>query len=437
MGNSIELVYDLDEKPRSLRDIALYGLQWVVTMFYCVVWGYAIVGIGLGFTGEVLASYMATVVLMIGVSTFIQTYLGHRFAMVSGPNVIPSLAIIAALGIGGREYALMSFNAQAIAGIVVAALGAIGAIGYISRVWSPLVLGSMVMMVGMSISGLGVSMIASYGPGWPFFVGLGLSLIAGLVAIKGKGIISTIPTLIVIVAGYLIFIVSGQFDWEVITQLPLITIPKLFPFGAGMPPLDLIFTMVVVNLMAALNLYGNVTGWGSIVGRTPEEGQMRRSFTILGVVETTVAGLLGVPGLVAYGENLGIITLTRVASRSFLLYGSAIFIVASFFGPMGGFMAAMPDPVAGAILIGIASTVIGTGANIWHSEKFGSREILVTGFSVFLSFGLSMLPQSFWDQTPRLAATVFSNPVIAVIIIAIVMEQILFRKSEKNQSPSS
>jgi len=48
-----------------------------------------------------------------------------------------------------------------------------------------------------------------------------------------------------------------------------------------------------------------------------------------------------------------------------------------------------------------------------------------------------MLPQSFWDQTPRLAATVFSNPVIAVIIITIVMEQIFFKKSEKIQPSNS
>jgi xanthine/uracil permease len=431
MGDSIELVYNLDEKPRSLRDIALYSFQWIVTMFYCVVWGYAIVGLGLGFTGEVLASYMATVVLMIGVSTFIQTYLGHKFAMVSGPNVIPSLAITAALGIGGMEYALLSFNAQAIAGIVVAVLGAVGIIGYISRVWSPLVLGSMVMMVGLSISALGVSMIATYGPGWQFFVGLGLSLIAGLVSIKGKGIASTIPTLIVVVAGYLIFIIAGQLDWGAVRQLPLITIPKLFPFGGGMPPVELVVTMIIVNLMAALNLYGNVTGWGAIIGHPVEERRMRRSFTILGFLETTVAGMLGVPGLVAYGENLGIITLTRVASRYFLLLGSAIFIIASFFGPIGGFMAAMPDPVAGAILIGIASTVIGSGADIWHSEEFGRREILIAGFSIFLSFGLSMLPQSFWDQTPRLAATVFSNPIITVIIVVIIMEQVFFRKTTK------
>ncbi len=428
MSKSIELVYDLDERPRSLRDVAIYGFQWVVTLFYCVVWGYAIVGLGLGFTGEALAGYMATVVLMIGLSTLVQTYLGHRFAMVSGPNVIPSLAIIAALGVGGRDYALMSFNAQAIAGIVVAALGAAGIIGYVSRVWSPLVLGSMVMMVGLSISGLGVSLIASQGPGWPFWVGLALSLAAGLVSIRGRGVISTVPTLIVVVAGYLIFIGAGRFDWGLVSQLPPVTLPRLFPFGAGMPPLDLTVTMIIVNLMAALNLYGNVTGWGSIVGRPVEEGRMRRSFTILGLVETTLAGLLGVPGLVAYGENLGIITLTRVASRYFLLLGSAIFVAASFFGPMGGFMAAMPDPVAGAILIGIASTVIGTGADIWRSEEFGRREILIAGFSVFLSFGLSTLPQGFWDQVPRLAATVFSNPIIAVIIVVIVLGQVFFRK---------
>lgn len=72
--------------------------------------------------------------------------------------------------------------------------------------------------------------------------------------------------------------------------------------------------------------------------------------------------------------------------------------------------------------------MIGTGADIWRSEEFGRREILIAGFSVFLSFGLSTLPQGFWDQVPRLASTVFSNPIIAVIIVVIVLEQVFFRK---------
>jgi xanthine/uracil permease len=426
--SKIELVYGLDEKPRSARDIAIYSFQWVVTLFYCVVWGYAVVGLGLGFTGEAMAGYMATVVLMTGLSTFVQVYAGHRFAMVSGPNIIPSLAILSALAIGGREYALLSFNAQTIAGMVVFVLGAAGVVGYISKVWSPLVLGSMVMMVGLAIAGLGASLIAAHGPGWPLLVGIGLALSAGVISIKGRGFISTIPTLIVIVAGYAIFISAGLFDWEAVTQLPLIAIPKFFPYGAGIPPADLIVTMIIVNLMAALNLYGNVTGWGSIVGHPVSGPQARRSFSVLGIVETSLAGLLGVPGLVPYGENLGIITLTRVASRYFLLLGSILFTIVGFFGPMGGFMAAMPKPVAGAILIGIASTVIGLGADIWKSQEFGRREILIVGFSIFLCFGLSTLPTGFWSQVPRLVATVFSNPVISVIIIVIILERVIFAK---------
>jgi xanthine/uracil permease len=433
MSESIDLEYDLDDEPKSMRDTIIYSIQWIVTMFYCVVWGYALVGVELEFTGQVLARYMATIVFMIGVSTLLQLMLGHRFTMVSGPNVIPSLAIMSTMQVAGKDYALMSFNAQAIAGIIVAVLGALGIIGYISKVWSNLVLGSMIMMVGLSITGTGLNLLTAQGVGWPFWVGLALALAAGLISIKGKGVVSTIPTLVVIVVGYIIFIGTGNFDWQFVGELPLITYPNLFPFEAKMPPIDLIITMIIVNLMAALNLYGNITGWGSIVGHEVEPAQSKKSFTVFGLIETTLAGILGVPGYVAYGENLGIITLTRVASRFFLMIASIVFIVASFFGPIGGFMAAMPDPIAGAILLGIASTVIGQGADVWTNKEFGRREILITGFSVFLSYGLSLLPNEFWNQVPRLAATVFSNPIITVILVVIVLEQVFFRKKSSEE----
>lgn len=428
VGESINLVYKLDEKPKSIRDLLLFSAQWLVTMFYCVVWGYAVVGIGIDLTGSEFASYMATIVLMVGLSTLAQSILGHRFAMVSGPNIIPSLAIVAAYGIGGKEYALQSFTAQAIAGIVIALAGSAGLIGYISRVWSKLVLGSMVMMVGLSVSYPGISLLTSYGMGWPFFAGLGLALLAGVIAIRGKGLLSTIPTLVIVPLGYLIFIAAGSFNWGTASTLPLVTLPKLLPFGTSLPPLDLLFTMLIVNLMAALNMYGNVTGWGTLVGERLNEKQSRRSFTVFGLIETTLAGLLGVPGHVSYGENLGIITLTRVASRYFIIVASILFILASFIGPVSGFMAAMPNPVAGAILLGIASTVIGQGASIWASGRFGRREILIAGFSIFLSFGLSRLPQTVWETTPRVIATVFSNPIITVILLVILLEQVVFRE---------
>jgi hypothetical protein len=106
-----ELVYRRNETPRSTRDLLLYSAQWLITMFYAVVWGYAIVGAGLGFRGAPLTEYLAAVVLTVGLATLLQAWLGHRMAMVSGPNVIPSLAIIAAFR---RPFPLSAFHSPAI-----------------------------------------------------------------------------------------------------------------------------------------------------------------------------------------------------------------------------------------------------------------------------------------------------------------------------------
>src|SRR5262249_13179912 len=134
-----ELVYRRNEQPRSTHDWVLYSFQWLVTMVYEVVWGYAIMGVGLNFTGARMTTYIAAVVLTIGLSTLLQSWLGHRMAMVHGPNVIPSLAIVAALTAGGENYALQSFTAQALAGIIIVALVSLGAVRYIRMVWSPLI----------------------------------------------------------------------------------------------------------------------------------------------------------------------------------------------------------------------------------------------------------------------------------------------------------
>ena len=130
----------------------------------------------------------------------------------------------------------------------------------------------------------------------------------------------------------------------------------------------------------------------------------------------------------AYGENLGIVQLTRVAARSFVIVAAAIFIVLAFIGPFGALMAVMPKEVAGAVLLAFASPVIGIGASILNSgPAFGRREQTLVGFSVFLSLGLHLLPQATWAQTPRLIETVFSNPVISVIIFVLIFEKLIFR----------
>lgn len=428
------LVYSIDEKPRSTRDLLIYTLQWTVTMFYAVVWGYALVGTEMGFEGQTLVSYMSAVVLTIGISTFLQSWKGHRMAMVSGPNVIPSLAIIAAIAAGGREYAQQAFLAQAIAGIVVLGLGLLGIAKYIRKIWSPLILGSMVLLVGLSIAGQGLKLLTENGFGWQFAVGILLALAATYTAIRGRGVWATLPPLIVIGAGYIIFMVTGAFDWSLAQDASLFVVPQIFPYGFEMPPIDLIAIMIVVNLMAMMNLFGNLEGYSEVVQEKLSDQRINRSISFLGGVETILPGILGAPATVAYGENLGIVMLTRVAARYFILIAAVIFTVLAFFGPMGALMASMPTPVAGAVLLGIASTVIGIGTQIMSSAPaFERREQTLVGFSVFLSLGLFLLPQEAWQNVPRMLTTIFSNPVISVILFVMFFEKIIFRQRAREQ----
>jgi NCS2 family nucleobase:cation symporter-2 len=364
--------------------------------------------------------------------------------MVTGPNIIPSLAIVAAFAIGGQEYALQSFNAYIIAGLIVFALGVSGAISLVERVWSPLVLGSMVMMVALATASVGLSLIASFGASWPFVVGIGLGLLCGYVSIKGDSIFATIPVLIVITVGYAIFIATGKFDWGMVQSMPLFTYPRLFPFGWEIPPLGLIITMTVVHLFSAINLYGNVDGYMNIAGIEPgdpevEKQSERRYMGIFGLLEGTLTGILGIPGYVSYGENLGILVMTKVAARKFIIYASIIFIILSFIGPMGGLMAAMPKPVAGAVLLGVASTLVGEGATIWQDRPggFDTREIFIVSFAVFFSLGAYHLPQSFYNEIPNLVGTILKNPVIFVIILVMILEQVVFPEEPLSEKVSN
>lgn len=427
--NSLKLIYGPDDKPGSVRDNLLYSVQWILIMIYPVVWGYAIVGAGLGLSGNILAEYMGRIVLMIGLSTLIQALYGHRLSMISGPNIIPSLAIIAALGVGGEEYAVQSFNAYIVAGIIVAVLGYMGIFSHIGSIWTPLTQGSMVLMVGLVTSFSGMELLAANQASWTYYTGIALAFMCGYLSIYGKGILASIPVLITILLGYIIFMVSGRFDWELVNSMPVLLMPKLFPFGTKIPPVDLIVTMTVVHIFSAVNVYGNVQGYSGILGIQLPKPREKKYFGVFGIIEGTLTGILGVPGYAPYGENLGFLLLTRVASRYFIIVAGLGFIVLSFFGKIAGLMAAMPKEVAGAILLGVASTLIGIGADsMKKAESFGIREIFIVGFSVFFALGTSRLPGAFFESFPRIVGTILSNPVILVIIIVVLLEQTAFRK---------
>jgi NCS2 family nucleobase:cation symporter-2 len=236
---NLNLIYRRNESPRSASDWGLYTLQWFLTMFYAVVWGYAIVGVGLDFTGAAMTVYISAVVLTIGVSTLLQAWLGHRMGMLSGPNVIPSFAIVAAFAAGGKNYAFQAITAQVLTGLFTVILVYLGAVRYIRRIWSPLILGSMVLMIGLTVAGVGIAEMTNAGFGRDFFIGMALALGGSVLAIRGRGVWATLPPFFIIGLGYIVFFALGRIDTSLLRQAPLLSFPKLFPIwinDAGLGP---------------------------------------------------------------------------------------------------------------------------------------------------------------------------------------------------------
>ncbi|HZJ76946.1 MAG TPA: solute carrier family 23 protein [Oscillospiraceae bacterium] len=429
MDNQTGMIYKVDEKMET-KQLILYGIQWALFMVYGIVWAYSIIGVGAGLDSFELSKFITNVVFTMGVSTLIQASVGHRLGAMSAPSAVTLIATLSIVSLSGIEYGFQAYNAFIIAGIVVAILGATGVIGHIRKVWTPLVLGSMIMTLGLSVMVLAADSLTANGLGITFAIGIILALLCGYLSVKGKGIWATLPAMVVLIIGYLFFIVVGKFDWSISNAMPFFNYPRIFPYGFSFPPIELIIIMTVVALFNAMLCYGNVQGVASAVGAKVDEKQTRKTFVIHGLVETSIAGIFGVPALVPYSENIGYNVLTKVASRYPIYVASVLFIIVSFLGKVVGFMAAIPIVLAGSILLGFAAPLVAVGASVWSGiDRFGTREQFICGFSIFLAMGLSLLDPATWSGMPQLISTLLTTPVVTVMIFVIILEQIVFRES--------
>lgn len=428
MEHNTNILYEVDDKMDQKR-ILLYGFQWVLFMVYGVVWAYSILGVGANLQGVDLSIFITNVVFTMGVSTLLQASAGHRLGAMSAPGAITSIAVLSVVTLSGREYGFQAYNAFIFAGIIVAILGKTGFMSWMKKIWTPLVLGSIIMVLGLSVMSLAATSLAALGFGLHFAVGILLGLLCGFLSIKGKGILATLPAMVVLILGYLFFIISGKFDWSISQAMPVFTTPTIFPYGFSFPPLELLLLMTVVAIFNAMLCFGNVEGTANAVGVRLKEKQTKNTFIVHGLIETSLGGLFGVPPLVPYAENIGFNVLTKVASRYPVYLAGFVFIALSFLGKVVGFMAAIPTVLAGAVLLGFASPLIAVGVDIWGQlPSFATRETFICGFSIFLSMGLSSLDPLFWQGVPSWLSTLLATPVLMTMLSVMVLEQVVFRK---------
>ncbi|WP_274362651.1 uracil permease [Paenibacillus thermotolerans] len=320
----------------------------------------------------------ATILLMNGIGTLlylilckgqIPAFLGSSFAFLS-----PVFAVLAMEG-GSYAKALGGFVIVGVIFTVVALLISVVGTKWVDVVFPPAAMGAIVAVIGLELAGTAAGMAGWVAPAdaidWkPDPATVTVSIVTLLVTVVGstvfRGFLKIIPILIGIVVGYILAAVYGLVDFTLVRETGWLQSPT---FTA--PEFDA--TSIAIIAPAALVVIaehiGHLIVTGNIVGKdlTKEPGLSR---SLLGNgISTFVSGWVGSTPNTTYGENIGVLALTRVYSV-WVIGGAAVFaIVLSFFGKLAALISTIPGAVMGGVSILLFGTIAASGVRMLVESK--------------------------------------------------------------------
>ncbi|WP_309120407.1 uracil permease [Paenibacillus sp.] len=317
----------------------------------------------------------ATILLMNGIGTLfylilckgkIPAYLGSSFAFLSPVFVV--------MGLSGGSYAkaLGGFIVVGAIFTIVALLVSAAGTKWIDVVFPPAAMGAIVAIIGLELAPVAAGMA-----GWipseaaPFDPkAVTVSIVTLLVALIGsvafRGFLKIIPILISIVVGYALSALLGIVTFEKVAEADWLRLPT---FTAPEWDAASIAIIAPAALVVIAEHIGHLIVTGNIVGKdlTKEPGLGR---SLLGNgVSTLVSGFVGSTPNTTYGENIGVLALTRVYSV-WVIGGAAVIAVAlSFVGKLAALIMTIPDPVMGGVSVLLFGVIAASGIRMLVEAK--------------------------------------------------------------------
>ncbi|KKI93951.1 uracil permease [Bacillus sp. SA1-12] len=335
-----------------------------------------------------ISSGLGTITFLLITKGQVPAYLGSSFAFIT-----PIIVAKAAGGVGAAMVG--SFLAGLVYGIVALIIKATGH-KWIMKILPPVVVGPVIIVIGLGLAGTAVDMATNNPAGeyslQYFSVALVTLLITILCSIFLKGFFNLIPVLIGIAGGYLYSLAIGIIDFSKVIEAKWVQAPDfVIPFVEYTPSvsLEIILLMVPVVVVTISEHIGHQLVLGNVVGRDyVEKPGLHRSLLGDGLA-TMLAALIGGPPNTTYGENIGVLAITRVYSV-YVIAGAAVFaILFGFIGKISAFISTIPTPVMGGVSILLFGIIASSGLRMMIDSKLnlGSKRNLIIP-SVILVIGI-------------------------------------------------
>ncbi|MGT2712123.1 uracil-xanthine permease family protein [Streptococcus oriscaviae] len=394
MENKVNLLLDVHEKPAPLQGILL-SFQHVFAMFGATILVPLILGMPVSVA--LFASGVGTLIYQVATQFKVPVYLGSSFAYISA-------MALAIKEMGGDISAAQTgvFFVGLLYVLIAALVKAIGT-KWIDTLLPPVVIGPMIIVIGLGLANSAVTSAGFVADGdWRnVLAAISTFLIAAFVNTKGKGFAKIIPFLIAIVGGYLVALALGLVDFQPVLEAAWFELPGFYlPFETGLfksynfyfgPEMIAILPIAVVTVAEHI---GDHTVLSQICGR-PFLKDPGLSRTLIGDgVATAVSAFIGGPANTTYGENTGVVGMTRIASVAVIRNAALIAIAFSFLGKFTALISTIPSAVLGGMSILLYGVIASNGLKVLIESRvdFGQvRNLIIASSMLVLGLGGAVL----------------------------------------------
>lgn len=301
-------------------------------------------------------------------------FLGSSFAFIA-----PIIKATELFGLPGTLCGLVSVGAvYGLMSLLVRLRG----VGFIARLFPPVVVGPVIMLIGLSLAGTGVDMAKS---NWPLaIVALVTTVVVSLFA---KGMLRLIPIFSGIVIGYIVAACFGIIDYQPIVDAPWFALPAFVR-----PELcwEAIVFMIPVAIAPVIEHIGDVYAINEVAGKdfVKDPGLHR---TMLGDgLACVAASFIGGPPVTTYSEVTGAVSLTKITDPSVIRIAGLFGILFSVLGKMSALLKTIPEAVLGGIMLLLFGTIASVGINSLVKNKIdmgSTRNLVIVSLILILGIG--------------------------------------------------
>ena len=381
-----EAIYDA--KPLGLPKVLVLGIQHMFAMFGATVLVPALTGLSVSAT--LLFAGLGTLLFHFLSKGKVPAFLGSSFAFLAGYWAIAPNGEAELL-----PYACFGVACAGILYLVLAALIKAFGTARVMKFFPPIVTGPIIIAIGLNLSQSAIDNCAN-----DWLIALIAIVIVIVCNIWGKGMIKIIPIILGVIGSYVVAACMGKVDFTPVAEASWIGLPFQFKdtvfsvFSAADTSLLItaVITIMPIALATMVEHIGDISAISSTVGKNfIKDPGIHRTLVGDGLA-TIMASLFGAPANTTYGENTGVLTLTKVYDPMVIRLAAGFAIIFSFCPKVSALISCMPAATMGGVSLVLYGMISAVGVRnvVENKIDFGkSRNVIIAALILVLSIGIN------------------------------------------------